>query len=59
MSRDQFNETISGYDYLLLARPSEEFVNYFVEILNIEYAVNQSILFKIVNSKELKLVKVP
>lgn len=59
MSIEQFNETISSYDYLLLARPSEEFVNYFVEKLNIEYAGNQSMLFKIVNSKELKLVKVP
>ena len=59
MSREQFNETISSYDYLFLARPSEEFVNYFVEKLNIEYAVNQSMLFKIENSKELKLVKVP
>jgi hypothetical protein len=59
MSRDQFNETISSYDYLLLARPSEVFVNYFVDKLNIEYAVNKSILFKIVNSKEFELVKVP
>ena len=31
----------------------------YAEKLNIEYAVNQSILFEIVNSKELKLVKVP
>jgi hypothetical protein len=58
MSREQFNETISNYDYLLLARPSEEFVNYFLEKFNIEYSENQSILFKIMNLKELKLVGV-
>ena len=58
MSIEQFNETISSYDYLLLARPSEEFVNYFLDKFNIEYSENQSILFKIMNLKELKLVGV-
>jgi hypothetical protein len=56
MSREQFYQTISNYDYLLLARASDEFINYFLEESSIEYSGYQSILFKIVGSNELRLV---
>jgi len=59
MSTEQFKDKISSYDYLLLANPSKEFLNYFAESLNIQYAENQPTLYKIVDSKEFKLEKIP
>jgi hypothetical protein len=55
MSIDQFKEKISSYDYLILANPSEEFLNYFVQKLNIEYDTKQPMMFKIVHENELRL----
>lgn len=59
MSTEQFKDRISGYDYLLLAKPSEEFLNYFGERLKIQHVKNQTILFKIVNAREFKLEVMP
>ena len=59
MSIEQFKDRISRYDYLLLAKPSEEFLIYFAEKLDVQYIKNQTMLFKIVSSKELKLEVIP
>ena len=59
MSIEQFKDRISRYDYLLLAKPSEEFLSYFAEKLDVQYIKNQTMLFKIVSSRELKLEVIP
>jgi hypothetical protein len=43
-----------------LANPSDEFINFYVKYLNIEYKPNDSIFFKISNENEneMKLIKV-
>jgi hypothetical protein len=58
LTLEQFKNKISSYDYLLLANPSDEFINFYVKYLNIEYKPNDSILFKISNENEMKLIKV-
>lgn len=55
---DQFKEKISSYDYLLLANPSVEFINFYAKSLNIVYDPNAVMLFKITDQKELKLQKI-
>jgi len=58
LTLEQFKNKISSYDYLLLANPSDEFINFYVKYLNIEYKPNDSIFFKISNENEMKLIKV-
>jgi hypothetical protein len=55
---EQFKGKISSYDYLFLANPSEEFINFYAENLGIEYNPVDSLLFKIVNENELQLIKI-
>ena len=55
---EQFKGKISNYDYLFLANPSEEFINFYAENLGIEYNPVDSLLFKIVNENELQLIKI-
>jgi len=55
---EQFKDKISSYDYLFLANPSEEFINFYLKHLNIEYNPNNSLLFKISNENVVKLARV-
>jgi len=55
MSFKQLENKLSEYDYLLLAKTSEEFLNYFAKNLNIMNDINQPLLLKIVQGNELKL----
>jgi hypothetical protein len=55
MSIEQLEERLSEYDYLLLAKTSEEFVNYFAKNLNIEHDIYQPVLYKIFHENKIKL----
>jgi hypothetical protein len=55
---EQFKDTISNYDYLFLANPSQEFINFYLKNLGIEYNSIDSRLFKIKNENEFQLTKV-
>jgi len=57
LTLEQFEEKISSYDYLFLANPSDEFINFYANKLNIDYKQNSPALFKISNQNKLTLEK--
>ncbi len=58
MTIEEFKQKLVGYDYILIANPSVEFINYYLQNLNIAYNPYNSILFQIVGDKEMTFQKI-
>jgi hypothetical protein len=58
LSLQQFKDKLSGYDYLYVAKSSEEFASHYLKNLNINYDGENPVLFKIEGITTLQFKKI-